>query len=181
MEGSFTADVHKATTWSIALSVLMMVAGAGALFAPAMAGVAVTLALGWLLIFSGLLHFGFAWRASKASGAIWEILVGVVYGAIGFYLLRQPVLGLEALTLALSMYLVFEAILEFAMAFSLRPVPGSRWLLVDGVITLVLAVMIAKGWPVSSTWVIGTLVAISMFFSGLARLMASMVVRKIVA
>ena len=41
MANSMTADVHKATTWSIGLSVLMIVAGLLAIVAPLVAGVAV--------------------------------------------------------------------------------------------------------------------------------------------
>jgi len=40
MANSMTADVHKATTWSIVLSVLMIVAGLLAIVVPLVAGVA---------------------------------------------------------------------------------------------------------------------------------------------
>jgi len=79
------------------------------------------------------------------------------------------------------MYLVLESALEFVLGFSLRSVAGSGWFIFDGIVTLLLAVLIARGFPASSTWAIGTLVAISMFFSGLTRLMLSAVVRKITA
>jgi uncharacterized membrane protein HdeD (DUF308 family) len=178
---SLGVDIHKATTWSIVLSLLMMVAGVFALFVPSMTGVAVTLVFGWLLIVSGALHLGFAWQAGRARAVLWEILLGLLYGGIGFYLLAKPVLGLEALTLALAVYLVFEGALEFILAFYLRPLPGSGWLLFDGVVTLLLAVLIWRGWPTSSTWVVGTLVGLSMFFSGLTRLMLSLSVRGVVS
>ncbi len=181
MANPMTDDVHKATTWSIVLSVLMIAAGVLAIFVPVVAGVAVTALVGWLLVFSGLLHLAFAWRGSRASAILWEILLGVVYGAIGFYMLARPVAGLASLTLAIAIYLLFEGGLELALSFQLRPAPGSGWLLVDGIITLVLAVMIWSTWPSSAVWVVGTLVGISMFFSGITRLMLSMAVRRIAA
>ncbi|MBI3494078.1 MAG: hypothetical protein HY047_20215 [Acidobacteria bacterium] len=46
---------------------------------------------------------------------------------------------------------------------------------------LVLAVMIWSTWPSSAAWVIGTLVGISMLFSGMTRVMLSLAVRRIVA
>jgi len=181
MATSLTDDIRRSTTWSIGLSVLMMATGGIALFAPAITGVTVTLLFGWLLIISGMLHLGYAWRAAGAGALIWEILVAIVYGVAGFYLLTKPVLGLEALTLALVMYLVLESALEFVLAFSLRPLPGSGWLAVDGIVTLLLAALIGSGFPASSTWAIGTLVAVSMFFSGVTRLMLSMAARSVVA
>src|SRR5262249_40517039 len=103
-----TAGVRSATTWSIVLSVLMIVAGAMAIGVPMVAGVAITALVAWLLIFSGLLHLAFAWRSGRAGAVLWEILLGIVYGAIGFYVLMNPVAGLASLTLALSIYLLIE-------------------------------------------------------------------------
>lgn len=171
------ADVRQATNWSIVFSVLMIVSGIFALIAPSMSGIAVTLVVGWLLIVSGVFHLGFSWRASHASMVLWEILIAVLYGAVGVYMLMHPVLGLEALTLALATYLVLEGIVEFVLAFTLRPLPGSGWLLLDGVVTLLVAVLIWRGWPATSAWVVGTLVGVSIFFSGLTRLMISLAVR----
>ena len=181
MANSMTGDIHKATTWSIVLSVLMIAAGVLAIFSPAIAGVAVTVFFGWLLIFSGILHLAYAWQAGRAGAVVWEILVGILYGGIGFYLLARPVAGLESLTLALAIYLVLEGVLEFVLAFQLRPFPGSGWLLFDGIVTLVLAAMIGNAWPISSVWAVGTLVGVSMFSSGITRVMLSVAVRKAVA
>jgi uncharacterized membrane protein HdeD (DUF308 family) len=178
--GGIHSDIHNATSWSIGLSVLMILAGAFALFVPAMTGVAVTLVFGWLLIISGILHLGFAWRAGRPAAVLWEILIAVLYGAIGSYLIARPVLGLAALTLALAIYLSVEGALEFVLSFVLRPAEGSGWLLFDAVVTLLLAVLIWSGFPTSSTWVIGTLVGVSMFFSGITRLMLSLAVRRVV-
>lgn len=181
MANALTADVHRAATWSVILSVLMIVAGILAIGLPMVAGVAVTAIVGWLLIFSGLLHLAFAWRGGHAAGIVWEILLGVAYGAIGFYVLANPVAGLASLTFAVAVYLFVEGILEFVLSFRLRPAPGSGWLLVDGIITLVLAMMIWSTWPSSAAWVIGTLVGISMLFSGVTRLALSTAVRRITA
>jgi uncharacterized membrane protein HdeD (DUF308 family) len=181
MANELATDVHRAATWSIVLSVLMIVAGVFAIGVPMVAGVAVTVVVGWLLILSGVLHLAFAWRTGRAGGVLWELLLGVAYGAIGFYVLANPVAGLASLTFAVAVYLFVEGILEFILSFQLRPAPGAGWLLVDGIITLVLAVMIWTTWPSSAAWVVGTLVGISMLFSGITRLMLSLAVRRLVA
>jgi uncharacterized membrane protein HdeD (DUF308 family) len=145
------------------------------------AGIAVTAIVGWLLLLSGILHLAFAWRGGRAGAVVWEVLLGVAYGGIGFYVLANPVAGLASLTFAVAIYLFIEGILEFILSFQLRPMPGTGWLLVDGIITLVLAMMIWSTWPSSAAWVIGTLVGISMFFSGITRFMLSLAVRQIVS
>ena len=171
--------VKKSVGWSIALSVLMIVAGILAIASPLAAGVAVNIFVAWLLVFSGAVHLVFAWYRPSTGGLLWELLVGILYIFIGGYLVVHPVAGLASLTLALAIYLLVEAVLEFVLGFTLRPLPGSGWLLVDGIITLILAVMIWRTWPSSTGWVIGTLVGISMLFSGTSRLMLSLAARSV--
>jgi len=181
MEKTYRKEIRGAANWSIALSILMMATGCIALFAPAITGLAVTLMFGWLLIVSGVLHLVYAWYAERPGGVIWEILLGVFNAAIGVYLLTKPVLGLEALTLALALYLVAASAVEFVIAYELRPLAGSGWLVFDGIVTLLMAVFIGSGWPASSTFAIGTLVAVNIFFSGFTRLMMSIAVKHVVA
>ncbi len=104
-------------------------------------GVAVTVFFGWLLILSGILPLAYAWQAGRPGAVVREALVGILYGGIGFYLLARAVAGLESLTLALAFYLVLEGVLEFVLSFQLRPLPGSGWLLFDGIVTLALAAL----------------------------------------
>jgi uncharacterized membrane protein HdeD (DUF308 family) len=173
------AFVKKSVGLSIGLSVLLIVAGILAIASPMAAGIAVNLVVAWLLVFSGCTHLVFSWYTRSAGGFLWELLVGILYVGIGVYLLMHPVAGLESLTLALAIYLLIEAILEFVLGFALRPFPGSGWLLFDGVITLILSVMIWRAWPSSSAWAIGILVGVSMLFSGISRLSLSLAARTV--
>jgi uncharacterized membrane protein HdeD (DUF308 family) len=167
--------------WSIGLSILMIVAGILAIVAPPAAGVAVAILVAWLLVFSGGAHLVFAWHTRTMGGFVWELLLGILYILVGAYLLSHPLVGLASLTLALAIYLFAEGLLEFILSLRLRPMPGWSWLLFDGVITLILAIMIWRTWPSSTEWVIGTLVGISMLFSGITRLMLSLATRQAVS
>ena len=51
----------------------------------------------------------------------------------------------------------------------------------DGIITLIVAILILRSLPSSTEWVIGTLVGISMLFSGAARLVLSLAARRVVS
>jgi len=181
MATSFSTDFKKATTWSIVLSVLMIAAGVLAILYPGAGGIAVTAVVAWLLVFSGFLHLAYAWRVSGAKAVIGELLLAVLYAGIGFYMLARPAVGLESLTLAIALYLLIEGILEFTLSFRLRPAPGSGWLLFDGIVTLILSAMIWATWPSNTPWVVGTLIGISMIFSGTTRLMLSTAARQVVA
>jgi uncharacterized membrane protein HdeD (DUF308 family) len=170
--------IPKSIGWSIALSILLILAGLLAILIPPLSGLAVTLIFAWLMIFSGLTHFAFAFKTHTTCGVLWELLVGAVYLVTGVYLLLHPLDALIALTLILAIYLFFEGIVETILFFQLRPRHGANWLLVDGIVTFILAIMIWRSWPASTVWVIGTLVGISMIFSGFSRLMLSIVARR---
>jgi uncharacterized membrane protein HdeD (DUF308 family) len=173
--------VQKSVGWSIGLSVVLMLFGFFAIALPQVAGIGINLLIGWLLIFSGAIHLMFAWHTRTTGGILWELLVSFLYIFIGAYLLIHPVAGLATLTLALAIYLFAEGVLELFLWFKLRLVPGSLWLLLDGFITLILGVLIWKSWPSSTAWAIGTLVGISMVFSGISRLMLSLAARSVVS
>ncbi len=178
---SIGAMAKSAIGWSIALSVLIILSGILAILVPPAAGIAATIVIGWLLIFSGVMHLVLAWQTRSAGGLVWQFLIGVAYTAVGIYMLMHPVLGLAALTLSLSVYLFAEAILEFLLAARLRSLGGRGWLILDGVVTLVLAILIWKTWPSSSPWVIGTLLGINLIFSGTTRLMLLLAARRVAA
>lgn len=160
--------------------ILMIIAGILGIILPSVVGLAVTILIGWLLIASGILHLIYAWSAGLATAVIWEVLVGLVYVAIGCYVLVRPIVGLAGLTLGLGAYLFIEAILEFIQSFQLRTVPGAGWLVFDGIISLIIALLIWATWPSSIGWVLGTLVGVSMFVRGISRLALSMAVRRAV-
>jgi uncharacterized membrane protein HdeD (DUF308 family) len=181
MAEAFSSDVRRVTGWSIALSVLMIIAGFLAIASPLLAGIAVTRLVGWLLLFSGGLHFVYAFRGGGVTAVLWEILLAVVYVVAGIYLLANTVIGLATLTFVIAFYLFAEAILEFSASYMMRHEKGSGWLMFDGLVTLLLAVLIWSTFPASKVWAIGTLVGVSMLFSGISRLMMASAVRRIAA
>ena len=170
---------QSASGWSLALSLLIILAGIAAIAMPWAAAVAVNILVGWLLVFSGAFHLVLAWQLRHHGVAIWEGLVGLLYAATGVFVLARPTIGLISLALALAAYLLAEGILELILYFRLHGVSGSGWFLFDGIVTVILAVMIWRLWPSGSAYVIGTLVGISMLFSGTARLMLTMTARRL--
>jgi uncharacterized membrane protein HdeD (DUF308 family) len=163
--------------WSIGLclmlitaGVLMMAMGVLALAVPHLAGIAMTLFFGVVLVFSGLVHVVFAWYRPTAGGVVGELLMGVVDVVVGVSLCLHPVTGLASLTLVLAAYLGVEAVLELILAFRHRPRTGAHWLLVDGLVTLGFAVVMWQTSPSSTAGLIGALVGLSMLLRGIARL-----------
>ena len=106
------------------------------------------------------------------------MLIWVVYVAGGGYLAFHPGLALQSLTVVLAVIFAIEGVLELVTFFQFRVYPGSGWALFDAIVTLLLAYLIARPWPSSSTWAIGTILGINLIFSGLTVLMYSLTARR---
>lgn len=167
--------------WTIAFGVLLIIVGLLALMAPLIAGVAIAVILGWLLILGGIAHLVLSWHLRGTGGLLWEFLIGLAYIAIGVFLLAHPVAGLVALTAFLGCYLLIKGIFELIMWFRVRHVRGGGWVLFDAIISLLLSGMIWMHLPYSATWVIGTLVGFGILFSGISRLVLGIHARRLLA
>jgi uncharacterized membrane protein HdeD (DUF308 family) len=156
--------------WSIFLGILLVIAGILAIAVPIFAGIAASIFFGWLILIGGVAHLIYAWSERTAGHVVWEVLIGLAYIAAALYMLYRPLAGMAALTLVLAVYIGVSGIFELAAFATLRRVGGAGWFLLDGIISLLLAGLIFFHWPASSVWAIGTLVGISLLFSGIARL-----------
>ena len=175
MSDPTVADVaKKAVGWSILFSVLMIVAGLWAIAMPYHAGLAMTVFLGYMLVIAGIGHFVFAWYTRRTGSLALKIALGLLYLAVAIYLLSHAQRGLRTLTLALACYLLFEGAAELVLYWQHRQAGGASWFLLNGIITLVRGGMIFATWPSNTEWALGTLVGISIFFSGVSRLMISL-------
>jgi uncharacterized membrane protein HdeD (DUF308 family) len=175
-----TAGVlKKSSGWAIAWSVLLIVLGVIAIAIPAVAAVAVTTLVAWLLIVGGIFHFVMAFSTRGAGAVLWEVLVALVYIFGGGYMLFHPLLGVATLTLLLGAFFLVEGIFEIAAFFRIRGMSGSGWMLFDGLVTLLLAGLIWAHWPSSSAWAIGTIVGVGLLISGFKWLMISLAARRV--
>jgi uncharacterized membrane protein HdeD (DUF308 family) len=170
--------VRRASTLSILWGVLLIVFGVMAISSPMIAAVAVNVVISWLIVLAGVVHLAVAFHRREVCSMIWRSLVGLAYIFFGVYLIAHPVIGVASLTLVLASLFLIEGILDIALYFQARAIPGSSWMLIDGIITLLLGLMIYAQWPSSSAWAIGTLVGVSLIISGVTRLMLSLAVRK---
>ena len=173
------ATYTRSPGWSIFLGILLVLAGLLAIVVPFFAGVAASVFFGWLVLFGGVAHLVYAWSERGAGAILWQVLIGIVYVIAGLYMLVLPVAGVVALTLVLAFYIAAEGVFELVIFSLLRRLRGAVWFLVDGLVSLLLASLILFHWPSSSLWAVGTLVGISLLFSGIARLTLPMGLRSL--
>jgi uncharacterized membrane protein HdeD (DUF308 family) len=155
--------------WSKAWGILMVICGILAIALPLASSIGVVFVVGWLILLAGVWHLIFIFHSRSFGGVLWQLLLAVVYGFAGIYMLMHPLLGLVTLTFVIAIFLFIEAGLETALYFTIRKKANAGWVLFDAIITLILAIMIWSQWPSSSAWVLGMLVGISLIFSGISR------------
>ncbi len=179
MTEAIVGAVKRASGWSIALGVLMIILGIIAILAPWEFGLLIVLVVGWAAIFNGVAQLIFAFRAHSGGRAILEAILGLIYIVAGIYLLMHPAGGLLALTLLLACFLLVYGIVALVLAFHMRPLRGWGWILVDAIVTILLGILIWAHWPLNTEWVVGTLFGISIIMSGVTRLMIAMAFRRL--
>src|SRR5260370_18208287 len=86
-----------------------------------------------------------------------EIIIGFGYVFFGIYLIASPVLGEASLALVLASLFLFEGIFDIAIFLRLRAIEGSSWVLRDGIVTLILALMSYMLWPSTAPSALGVL------------------------
>ena len=178
---TFTSRLtHDTGVWLIVTACFFILLGMYAIIEPAVAGLAVTLLVGWLLIAGGATHIISVYRRDD-GGAVWHLALGLAYIAGGVYFLRNPGIALEALTLLLAILLFVEAGIDLVAYSAQRREPGAVWLLVNAFVTTLLGTLIAMHWPSMTVWVIGTMFGLNLLTTGVSRLMLGMAARNVAA
>jgi len=171
---SETTEERTTSRWSMIWGIIMFLCGLLAIALPLATSIGIIIVLGWLILLSAIAHLIFIFHShSSIGGVIWKLLLAVFYGAIGFYMVMNPLLGVATVTIVLAIFLFCEGAVEIAFYFHIRRAPHALWVLFDGIVTLILGFMIWAHWPSSLAWVLGTLIGISLMFSGISRFMLS--------
>lgn len=182
-EGGMTEVVlskilRRGTGLAIAWAIILILCGIFSLSLPLIAGISTAIVLSILILIAGIIHLTTAPVSGGFGGYLWRTLVGLVYIIGGVWLFTHPILGLVSFTFVLGIIFLVEGFLSIISFSSFRKVTGSGWLLFDGLMTVLLAVLILYHWPTSAAWALATIVGVNLFISGITRLMALLAVRR---
>jgi uncharacterized membrane protein HdeD (DUF308 family) len=150
--------------------IILVVLGVAAIVLPPLAGVAVTLILGWLFLIGGIVGLVSTLTSRQAGGFGWSLLSAMLAVLAGMMLIWNPLAGLLTLTYVLIAYFIAEGVLGIGLALAHRRELAGRWewMAFNGVIDLVLAAIIISGFPGTVAWALGLLVGIDLVFGGIA-------------
>jgi uncharacterized membrane protein HdeD (DUF308 family) len=169
-------ELGKAWGWILAWGVLLVVAGAIGLGYEFAVSIVTTIFVGGLLVVYGVMEVFHAFRLKRWGGFLLFLLGGLLSIVAGVLIWTRPLASLGVLTLLAASYFLVLGAFRALGAVSSRH-PGWGWGLFNGAVSVLLGVLIWRGWPASSLWVIGLFVSIDMIFQGWSYVMLALVAR----
>ncbi|MBE6417029.1 MAG: hypothetical protein E7033_01030 [Akkermansiaceae bacterium] len=169
----FVGSKVMGNSWfSAILAVLELVLGFAMLSFPMLLGTAAVWVAGFVLLVLGVVHLFHVF--TRAGQRLWSLFSGVLYLVVGSAMVLLPFSSMALLTLVIGIALLAGGILRLITAVNLRAQPGTPWRVFNAIVSLVLGAMVVWSWPNSSLWLIGTIIAVEMIFSGWALLFLSL-------
>jgi uncharacterized membrane protein HdeD (DUF308 family) len=158
------------------IGVALIVVGTIALFTSVATTLFSVLLLGGFLIAGAVVRLVECFHEQGWRGRFSNLLLAVLYGVGGVYLLVRPGLSALSLTMLIGGFLVFGGLLRAIVAIATR-FESWGWSLVGGALTALLGFLILRHWPSSGLWVIGTFVAVDLIMHGWTAIMLSLGIR----
>jgi uncharacterized membrane protein HdeD (DUF308 family) len=172
-DSAFRTRLQESSSQLFWLGLVIVVAGIAAIAFPMVSTLAVELTVGWILLVSGGLMFAGAFSINGTGPFFGALVMSLLSIAVGVFMVFNPLAGTVALTLAIGVLFAIQGAFEIAFAFEMRPLRGWEGMLISGIASIVVAVLIAAGWPEISNIVLGVLLGVNFISTGLAYLLLS--------
>lgn len=153
--------------WFLVMGIALVVLGTFAIGWACLATitVAATWMFGFLLLGGGIGEIIHSFTVGRWSGTLVHLLIGIMYGVVGFMMISDPIDSAITLTKIIAIFMVVGGIFRIVASLAHR-FPGWEWVLLNGGITLLLGIMIYKQLPGSGLWFIGLFLGIEMILNG---------------
>ncbi len=164
-----SADLQKiASNWKFVrtLGIVLIVGGLIGMLAPQFLTVAIIKVLGLLLLMGGLAQTASALQLRGKRVIAPIVISGLLMVGCGLLFLTQTTATAKALTLILGSFFLVQGFFKVSGAFYVRPDPIWVWVAVEGVITCLLGGLVLSVWREPTSGILGLLVGINLFFSG---------------
>jgi uncharacterized membrane protein HdeD (DUF308 family) len=160
-------EVRKSWGWLLGLGILLIVLGIACVGTARTATTVSILVFGWILLFSGVAWFVGAFQAWSWGGVFLYLLNAIIRGVTGYFLVRHPDAGAEAVTILLASLFVVGGIFRMVAA-GLIQFPRWGWTALAGAVAVILGFTLLRNWPTSSTFFIGLAIGIDLILDGSA-------------
>lgn len=161
------------------IGILVLIVGIIAVVYPTSVGRISTVAIGVFLILASVFRFTFAFLSTSMGSMLLKHLYAILIAVIGVWMVMNPEMGLEALTMIMAIYFIVDGLTAAIISFSLMPIGGGWYLLISGIVGVVLGILTFSHWPESSTFVLGIYVGVKLISDGLMLALTGSAIRKV--
>ena len=180
LQSGMSAAVREHWKAFLIEGILLVILGLAAIIVPPLAGLAITIFLGWMFLISGVAGLALTFWARQMPGFWWSLISAVLGIVAGIILLARPVQGILTLTIVVGAYFLAEGVATIMYSLEHRRELSERWswMLFSGLLDILIAAMIITGLPGSAEWAIGLLVGINLVFGGATLIGMALAARK---
>ena len=175
----FLESLQAVSKTVMIFGVIIILLGVLSIVLPSYSGMAITVVVGIMLIIGGALRTIFAFVTTSWSTVFLRLLFGLIMLIGGVWIIVNPDMGTEALTVALAVIFIIDGIQQVIFSFFLRPIGGGGIVLLGGIFSILVGALVWAKWPASGEWALGLLVGIKLLFDGIALLTLGLVGKKI--
>ncbi len=165
-------------TITVALGLLIGFAGIFSVIYAFRAGAIVLVIGGCSLLIAGLVEVAEAVVHRGEREPTRGLLSGILHGVVGAMILWRPESTLLTLTLLLGVMFFAGGLGRVFTAFATRH-PAWGWAVASGLLSVLLGIYVVGTWPLSSFWLIGTLVGIELMGTSMALLATGFTLNRI--
>jgi len=146
--------------------IIMMLLGVAAFLEPFWASLFTVSLVAWLMVFAGISAGYFTYQTNREDWMGW--LKALILVGTGLFMLFYPKIGVVALGMLFAIYFLLDGFSGIALGISSKPEKGWWLWLINGLLSLLLAVIFLLSWTSleQTAWLIGIFVGISLFFDG---------------
>jgi uncharacterized membrane protein HdeD (DUF308 family) len=178
-ENLFHGRLRASSSRLFWLGLGLLALGILALVFPIFSTIVAALFVGWVFLISGGFMFFGAFSIHGTGPFFGALLLGLLSIVAGVFLIFNPLGGAVALTLVIGVIFIFQGAFEIFFAFETRPHDGWVGMLISGIASIVMAVLIAAGWPAISLVVLGILLGVNLVTTGIGYILVSRSVRPV--
>jgi len=135
--------------------------------------------LGIFLFAGGVLQAAHAMKSHGWKSVGVQLVLAVLYIAAAIFTWAFPIPALEAITLWLAAIFFVTGVLRLISAFQHRHFREWFWLVLSSAISILMGVLIMNGYPASSLWLPGLLIAIELLLQGWTLLFMGLAARSL--
>jgi len=160
-------ELRKSWGWFLVFGILLTILGVACVVKAQTATTFSILALGWVLVISGVVWLVSSFYAWSWGGFSVYLLNAIIRGVTGYLLIRHPDAGAEGVTMLLAALFIVGGLFRAAGA-SVIQFPRWGWTVFAGLVSVALGVYLLATWTTSSTFFVGIAIGIDLIFDGAA-------------